>query len=442
MDAQSCYICGTHFSDKVRLGMHIQTCYEEAVHVRKELWHPHPLDIMDEQRYTEYMRKKFDDNEAKIRVARGKNVSFVTMDSFEAMRNQIPATSSTAAGPSRGREQQANNPRQGEVVSRGCPGPVGPPCPSNSRQSLPISTSEPPTNQDKHGTQLALPVRQVSTGVTMLRHELADEIAKLKLLREAEEHQALLRQQQFDDVLRRVPPLPPAPTSPNISQPGGSGPNPRNVSSLVPVTTVSPPLPPPSLPTVGVPSVINAVDCSAASSSSPPMVMPDGRLQCPHCGKLFGRKGFAAHFPRCGRPAEDFTFSRDMKFEQQHPERVHPFPAERVAHREDTCGERETHPVGGEASSPWTQFMITYPRPILEEKPKTAQERNKALDIAKQKKEMEMEMAREMGRGGAHGTAPPPPPPEAMAPCPKCGRNFFVSCLGKHEAVCNAKPKK
>ena len=76
--------------------------------------------------------------------------------------------------------------------------------------------------------------------------------------------------------------------------------------------------------------------------------------------------------------------------------------------------------------------MTTYPRPVLDERPQTSGERNRASAAMAQRREMAVEMERQG------------PPPERQvqdrAPCGRCGRMFASDRVAKHEAVCVAKP--
>ena len=463
MDAQQCYVCGKHFDDKVKLGLHLTPCYNEAVGVRKELWHPHPLDLVDEQRYTEYMRGKFLQNEEKIREARQKNVSFVTADNFEAIRGTLgpvrhhqkgssPTSQRTSSAvvsvvPTsevyQQQQQQHQQQQQYQHLQQ-----------HQQHQQYQHEQQQQQVAPQTHASQVALPIRQVATGVTMLRNELSEEIAKLKELRELEERNAAVRQECFQSLLQNVA---------HITSPKAVGAGAPSHQQVVPVTSAATPGASPGnqAPALRSPSQEapprTAIPCGAAipspparpssqapvsyqstqqASFAPPETMPDGRLRCPTCGKLFGKKGFEVHAQRCFRGADDFTFSRDARFEKVNPAANQPVPQlqdERYAPHGGGGGGG-----GGEGGDNWTQFMITYPRPVLDEKPKTAKERNKAASDAKQKAELQQMIQREMSG------APPPTQEvrEPTVPCGKCGRFFYESRVAKHEATCVAKPKK
>jgi hypothetical protein len=424
METQCCYVCGKYFEDKVKLGLHLTPCYNEAVSVRKELWHPHPLDLVDEQRYTEYMKGRFREREQQIEHAEKKGISLVTADNFEAMRGTL--------GPTR---HNQNRPSTRERVAH-----VVPPIPAS-----PVRTSTPQTAQ-LHQQQVAQPVRVVATGVTMLRNELHSEIQELKKLREEEIAQAAARSQQFNDLLSNFNALKVGDLRPQAQQQLGSQPLlvhtssatelDGNVHRYVPVGPAVP-LPPvasrPTTQTDSVPAQRTATAPPYGVDDTPCEVMEDGRIRCGTCGKFFGKKGFQVHSQRCYRGADDFTFSRDARFEKNHPEPGQPVPqlqAQRYA-SEGTVG------GGGGREDPWTQFMITYPRPVIDEKPKTAKERIQAAEAAKQKAEMNKMVAREMS-----GAPTPPEEREATVPCGKCGRYFYASRVAKHEASCVAKLKR
>jgi hypothetical protein len=478
MDAQQCYVCGKHFDDKVKLGLHLTPCYNEAVGVRKELWHPHPLDLVDEQRYTEYMRGKFLQNEEKIRAARQQNVSFVTADNFEAMRGTLGPVRHKAGTP----QKQQRGGGGEESPQRRIPQPPPPAQPvqpvSPTRQQAPQQLQQPqrqgqqthidwpPVPQTTHSAQVAMPVRQVVTGVTMLRNELSDEISKLRELREAEERNANIRQECFQNLLQNVAQLSPgyvgggavvsvtgSAGTPQYAPPVAAQCAPSSAPPPAPTQLQMQAIPPPQGASAGIRSAVPyGPEPARAPSRSPPRVektlyestqqasfqhpeaMPDGRLRCPTCGKLFGKKGFEVHAQRCFRGAEDFTFSRDARFENNHPAPNQPVP--------QLTDERYAPTVGQGGANPedaWTQFMITYPRPVLDEKPKTAKERNKAAADAKQKAEFAQMMQREMNPSSSPQAQEQREP---TVPCGKCGRFFYESRAAKHEATCVAKPKK
>lgn len=474
---QTCYVCGKYFEDKVKLGLHLTPCYNEAVSVRKELWHPHPLDLVDEQRYTEYMKGRFQQREENIRDARSKNISFVTADNFEAMRGTL--------GPVAKKRPPSQDGRAPSQVVVHSPGHPSSPQQQQYQQQQYLQQQLPPPPPSSsggydlsHHQQVAQPVRQVATGVTMLRHELSSEIEKLKQLRVAEEQQSAARQHQFAQLLGQfetakgpvaqlrpiepsvLPPVVPPPSQAYYSQQqvplpppvhyaapqyqGGGGAPQQSAGYERPVSRPSvSPQRPPSQSGGGVchgviPSGPHALmETTQQASYQAPLgeVQPDGRLRCGSCGKFFGKKGFEVHAQRCFRGPEDFTFSKDARFERNHPAPNQPVPQLQDARYQD-------HPVGGGAPAPgsdeWTQFMMTYPRPVLDEKPKTAKERNQAAMDAARKAEYQQMVAREMSG------APPPPTEEreATVPCGRCGRYFYASRVAKHEATCVSKPRK
>lgn len=99
--SQQCYICGTFFQDKVRLGVHIARCYEDAMD-RGESWHPHPDILLDEVRYSQYMLSG--DRDKQFKSAEKKKIAYATQDDFANLHTQlgIKMTSSpkTASGSS------------------------------------------------------------------------------------------------------------------------------------------------------------------------------------------------------------------------------------------------------------------------------------------------------------------------------------------------------
>lgn len=115
-----------------------------------------------------------------------------------------------------------------------------------------------------------------------------------------------------------------------------------------------------------------------------PRVLEDGRIECPVCRKLFGRRGYDVHSKRCGLdPDDDFTFSQDARLHEQKAGRMKVTEA----------------PIApNERSENWTQFMTTYPRPILPEAPDSPQARSKAAELAKQRREYEELIARDAQR--------------------------------------------
>jgi hypothetical protein len=129
------------------------------------------------------------------------------------------------------------------------------------------------------------------------------------------------------------------------------------------------------------------------------------------------------------------TWSRDARFEKNHPAPNQPVPQLQATRYQEGGGGGG----GGGSNGPtdWTQFMTTYPRPVIDEAPKTAKERNQAAEAAKQKAEMSRMIAREMS-----GAPAPAEEREATVACGKCGRFFYVSRVAKHEVNCVAKMKR
>lgn len=455
METQCCYVCGKYFEDKVKLGLHLTPCYNEAVSVRKELWHPHPLDLVDEQRYTEYMKGRYQQREQQITAAEKKGISFVSADTFEAMRGTL--------GPTRHNQNRpSTRERMAQVVAPHVP------VPAYDNPPPVVLPGLPPSPPQSHQQQVAQPVRVVASGVTMLRNELHSEIEQLKKLREEEQLHAEIRNQQFHQLLTdfnklkqgELPEHPSAPHSgpPNVVHPSapqaGSASQPAQpVRATVPAnphhhsplhdaqrpdhTAVLPTSSfafPVSAPRDGSsPSRVSSAAPYATDVATPHEVLEDGRIRCGTCGKFFGKKGFHVHSQRCYRGAEDFTYSRDARFERNHPASGQPVPqlqATRYAPQGGDGGGR-----GDDGA--WTQFMITYPRPVIDESPKTAKERNQAADAAKQKAEMNKMIAREMS-----GAPAPVEEREPTVPCGKCGRYFYTSRVAKHEVNCVAKKKR
>ncbi|CUG92247.1 Hypothetical protein, putative [Bodo saltans] len=456
METQCCYVCNKYFEDKVKLGLHLTPCYNEAVSVRKELWHPHPLDLVDEQRYTEYMKGRHQHREQQIASAEKQGISFVTADTFEAMRGTL--------GPTR---HQQNRPSTRERVAHVVPpSPSSPPRPPPQAPQHSAHPQAPPqaspqqyspqqySAQQSHQQQVAQPVRVVATGVTMLRNELHSEIEQLKRLRAEEEMQAAARNQQFSQLINNFNVLRGEVPAPGQHAPVVQVPQPAPQQG-VPQYYSSPSAQPhyeaqhqqqqfqsPAGVAVrqDVHHTTNAQQRPGSAApygtddSSPFEVMEDGRIRCGTCGKFFGKKGFEVHSQRCYRGAEDFTWSRDARFEKNHPAPNQPVPQ---LHATRYQGEGGGGGGGGAVANDWTQFMTTYPRPVIDEAPKTAKERNQAADAAKQKAEMNKMIAREMS-----GAPAPAEEREATTACSKCGRFFYVSRVAKHEANCVAKMKR
>lgn len=474
MENQSCYVCGKFFDDKVKLGLHLTPCYNEAVSVRKELWHPHPLDLVDEQRYTEYMRGRFREREDQIKDARAKNISFVTADTFEAMRGTLGPVRSKRTpsqerstpqgsrpqsnqGPPPMSYQQPGSPSHGyspspprPVSQPGVPPP--PPVAVNRPVMLPATSGQ---DEMAQRAQIAQPVRQVATGVTMLRNELSSEIEKLRQLREIEEQNSAVRQAQFESLIHNFEVIKGAPVR---AQPVAV-PAPiyqQQVQSSAPLPAIPAQQAPYGVSNVALPVVTatsndygqyyqpqQAGSSFPADSGQQPYpqqqqqaigeIMPDGRLRCATCGKMFGKKGFDVHAQRCFRGVDDFTFSKDARFEKNHPA-----PNQPVPQLQDARYAPQAPGLGApNPDEAWTQFMTTYPRPILDEKPKTAKERNKAAMDAAKKAEFQQMVAREMS-----GAPPVEEQREPTVPCSKCGRYFYQSRVAKHEATCVSKPRR
>lgn len=367
-----CYICNQFFDDRVKLGMHISACYDEAVNVRKELWHPHPLDLVDQQHYTQYMANKHRYTIDQLKDARHRGISFVTADAFDAIKGHLPS---------------GNRKRDG-----------------------------------MHSANVAQPSH---TGVTVLKTELSSEIEKLRQLREEEERRIAERENRFERMCneiegkmsvqsppqsqgpsqhRRLQSSPPAAVSGNdrvvvvrdapqqqvqqrpSSRSSHQFPLPQATgSTFSPITGAVPSkhaAPQPHIDSAPLVSVRPGTVEKAAVNK--PRVMDDGRIECPVCRKLFGRRGYEAHSKRCGlHPDDDFTFSQDARLHEEKAGRM-----------------KVTEPptLPGEQDEKWTQFMTTYPRPILPESPQSPQARSKAAELAAQRREYDALVAREMQR--------------------------------------------
>jgi hypothetical protein len=488
---QRCYVCDAYFADKVKLGLHIALCYSDAVQ-RGVANLPQPAELLqDEKRYTEYMREKksLDDD---IADARRNKVSFATREDFAAMRTQLQPTqqristvvtasaspiakprevpvdaargprisgaghrppsdhlttngravagvdevptandlhsspayrfrrpeSSQAAGgvvasppsPNRVVVPQLSPVRQAPAMSGA--GNVNPPRP----QSRPTGVAQPtaqfpavhgsPTRAENSNSASAQP--RVASGVTMLRNELTQELANVRSFLAQEQQRAAEREAEFQ--YQHHVGQPPQSSSPMQQQQQH-----RTAQAPYHLTPGH----------VSSPVYVRPGSASASPAGSPNGVSSpgsdDAQRPCPSCGKLFGKRGLAAHSARCGMHAtEDFTYSKDAEHPEQRkghvitdkPTQVQPDPAE---------------PVG---SAAWQQFMMTYPRPVLDETPKNAAQRAAAAQNQAERRRF----LEEMQRGGQ------PAAVEATVPCGRCHRPFAQSRVRQHEAVCVAKP--
>lgn len=426
LETQRCYICGAFYDDKVKLGLHLSPCYNEAITVRRETWHPHPLDLVDDQRYTEYMRGEFRNRERNIERAQKQGVSFVTADNFDAIKTSIAST--------------RNIPASGmglRPASRGSPSsPVSPSRPVSSSPLPPVGRSvmvRPPEGHDRElrqRDQVAHPVRQVATGVTMLRNELTEELAKIRHLRQTEEHLLGERQRVFEEMCEQI---------------GGSMRRPNDATSRLPPPPVAtarlmePLLPRPhsaqrhaetSLHRDGAISLSPLPTCQVgvgrSTATVSPIEMGDGRLKCPWCAKLFGRKGFEVHAKRCSRPDNDFTWSRDAAFVREHPEERVKADHDRVSY-----GRQFEERPEGMSDEAWQQFMVTYPRPILPDAPQQPPQR--PVSPARQNALNQM-VNNELSRRHVNE--------EVTVPCSKCGRYFYKSRVAVHESTCVSRLKR
>lgn len=462
LDTQRCYICGSFFQDKVKLGLHLTPCYNDAVNIRKEMWHPHPLDLVDEQRYTEYMRGKYDQREKDIRSAQTKGVSFVSADNFDAIRGGLGTAPrmNGIGSPNSIRAPQQQQQQQQRPGSRQASSPSVPLPPANHARQRDVNVLPAPTEVDRdysHRQQVAAPVRQVATGVTMLRNELSEELQKIKELRHREESNVNERQRVFEQMCNDVGPTrgsAPRVTSSYSSPPQQQYRPPSSGGYLPPVS--SPPQHNNNHETVvvkrgggGGSPLTYETTTSSSSGYSPargdvvirPQEMPDGRVKCPYCSKLFGKKGYEVHVRRCNRSSEDFTFSKDADFVERNPEnRVKP------DHDDGSYGrhfERNPHHSEAEHQAAFTQFMVTYPRPILDDQPKTVAERSAAMARVEQARQYKQMVEQEMSRpvSSAYGAGGVEPGREPTVPCRRCGRFFYESRVAKHEATCVSKPR-
>uniref|UniRef100_A0A7S1M656 Uncharacterized protein n=1 Tax=Neobodo designis TaxID=312471 RepID=A0A7S1M656_NEODS len=452
---QRCYVCDAYFSDKVKLGLHIALCYSQAVQAgRTDL--PQPAELLNnEKRYTEFMRDKRHLDE-EIAEARRQKVSFATREDFSAMRSQLspdrPTRAVAAASPiAKPRAVPVQGPRDEARISgaghqrpsdhlrvhaqpvasdaqedlhaspayrfkrpasgAGSGGVVSPPVasPSAAVPRQPPHHVPPPQRGD--GNRAAAPVptghsqqpamehvsppqqqgQRVSSGVTMLRNELQSELANVREFMAEERRKAAERDRAHGAMPAAAPAGLPAPVHERVVD--------QPIRAPPPPMAFSPERPP-----------------SSSSSASPDS--PDQRV-CPNCGKSFGKRGYAVHTARCGKHAtEDFTYSKDA----QHPD--HRISEKPTAHapgprREDMTPEQ------------WQQFMVTYPRPVIDEAPKTAAQRAAVAAAAAQRREMMMHAG---GGGGGGGEEP-------RQPCGRCGRMFLQSRVRQHEAVCVADPR-
>jgi hypothetical protein len=245
--SSTCYICGDLFSDKVRLGVHIARCYEDAMD-RGESWHPHPDILLDEVRYSQYMLS--DAREKQFKNAEKKKVAFSTQDDFANLHSQLTHKSSTSAAvasspkktfalpsssppkpiqpsniptstyqsdfnknakqqtpidhvplASGGVETATILPSSGNNTPRGSGTPRGSPKYTTSTSSLPpiitssySPSSSPSSNNNKPTPQFAVP------GVNTLRSELASELDRVREFMQEEKRKSAQR----DAVLASV----------------------------------------------------------------------------------------------------------------------------------------------------------------------------------------------------------------------------------------------
>ena len=379
-DCRRCYICSAFFADRVKLGVHLLRCYHEAVHVRGELWHPHPSDLMEkDENYTAYMRKNRQRAlEEEQRLLQQQNVAVATAPDFDRVRAALNGKVDARPHLRPVSKQQARE--QGMPPSPG---------------AFPQQRRAPsPSQQQQHQERLPSngPVRDVGG---FARHN-----AQAQYNPPPMQHN-----QGYGQSPQGSPERGPSRGKPQPIDDGGFGAALDALSGSKIDRKVH------------VKSPHNDRPDTAASGTP----TSDGLIECSGCGKRMGKKGFAAHAPRCGKdPVGDFTFSRD-------------------ARRGDAV------PVGGESgnnddsagpqpSQPWTQFMVTYPRPVLEEEPKTAQQRGKDAISQQQKREMRWEMEKANDPRWQQQ-------PENMKRCPNCHKMFNGDQVQKHQVVCTAVPR-
>ena len=143
--------------------------------------------------------------------------------------------------------------------------------------------------------------------------------------------------------------------------------------------------------------------CSKHVSESP--VVSTSQPTCQKCGRTFGVKAFAVHIKSCGVDLFDrISDNERLEFQQQQPttdSTNHPQGSlAALVSGQRTDEETET------GDKKWTQFMITYPRPVIADKPQSREQRSH------------------------------PPPSSNSASCSKCDKLVPLTELDKHEAQC------
>jgi hypothetical protein len=127
--SQQCYICGTFFQDKVRLGVHIARCYDDAMD-RGESWHPHPDILLDEVRYSQYMISG--ERDKQFKRAEKSRVAYATQDDFANLHSQLTV----------------KRPQQQQQALPSIPPPPPPPA-----KNVPTSTYQSDFNKQRGGKE-------------------------------------------------------------------------------------------------------------------------------------------------------------------------------------------------------------------------------------------------------------------------------------------------
>lgn len=384
---QTCYICQAYFADPVKLGLHIAACYQGAKVTDPNV--PHPTDIVSAQRYSEFMRHKAMVEAQKRLEANARKVSFLTADEFGALRNQLTGVSApTVAAGSRAPAPPSQNvdyrrfkrpATSGGSTSQPATTPSATPRPAAAPAvacGSPVKHARQQRRTDRHdsadptsaGPQPPAPGSS-GTGITLLRQELQCELLKLREI--VAEEQALLafRKQQLEAEQDAR----------------------------------------------GAPHALRREHHAEEKDENEDAPT----TACPKCGGLFGGRGFAVHALRCGRDGtSDFTYSKDAKLGGNAMARPGPSSG---------ASATDAPPPATGRDAQWTQFMVTYPRPVLEERPKTAAQRA-----------AEVQAKRQAERPYAlHDN-----PDVTRVACAKCGRFFATERVERHEATCVARPRR
>eukprot|EP01063_Lacrimia_lanifica_P027668 TRINITY_DN3916_c0_g1_i1.p1 TRINITY_DN3916_c0_g1~~TRINITY_DN3916_c0_g1_i1.p1 ORF type:complete len:591 (+),score=121.84 TRINITY_DN3916_c0_g1_i1:994-2766(+) len=174
--------------------------------------------------------------------------------------------------------------------------------------------------------------------------------------------------------------------------------------------------------------------------------MPGGKIQCTRCGREFGKKAFAVHAQGCGIDLR----SRMSEKEGEEYDRQHNPDAEE--NKELSKQQIVKKRLAEEQA--WQQFMVTYPRNVVQEEPLTQAERSnlkpnnpKGNGVECSRCGVTVPLA-ELDRheAGCQGKkkpgAAPQAPPEALLPCAHCGRTFSPAALDRHESACQRQQAK